>query len=36
VRMAILYELLAVGERPEGARRRPGEVTEPSPIGEPA
>jgi aspartate carbamoyltransferase catalytic subunit len=36
VRMAILYELLAVGERLEGARRRPGEVTEPSPIGEPA
>jgi aspartate carbamoyltransferase catalytic subunit len=36
VRMAILYELLAVGERPAGARRRPGEVTEPSSIGEPA
>jgi len=35
VRMAILYELLAGGERPGGARRRP-EVSEPSPIGEPA
>jgi aspartate carbamoyltransferase catalytic subunit len=36
VRMAILYELLAGGERPGGARRRPEEVPEPSPIGEPA
>jgi len=36
VRMAILYELLAGGERPETARRRPEEVPEPSPIGEPA
>jgi aspartate carbamoyltransferase catalytic subunit len=35
VRMAILYELLAAGERPGGARRRP-EISEPSPIGEPA
>jgi aspartate carbamoyltransferase catalytic subunit len=35
VRMAILYELLAGGERPGGARRRP-EISEPSPIGEPA
>jgi aspartate carbamoyltransferase catalytic subunit len=34
-RMAILYELLAAGERPGGARRRP-EISEPSPIGEPA
>ena len=36
VRMAILYELLAGGERPGGPRRRPDEVSEPSPIGEPA
>ena len=35
VRMAILYELLAGGERPGGMQRRP-EVSEPSPIGEPA
>jgi aspartate carbamoyltransferase catalytic subunit len=35
VRMAILYELLAGGERPGGARRRPQEVSE-APIGEPA
>jgi aspartate carbamoyltransferase catalytic subunit len=35
VRMAILYELLAAGERPGGTRRRP-EISEPSPIGEPA
>jgi aspartate carbamoyltransferase catalytic subunit len=35
VRMAILYELLAGGERPGGARR-PQDVSEPSPIGEPA
>ncbi|MGH2994550.1 MAG: aspartate carbamoyltransferase catalytic subunit [Solirubrobacterales bacterium] len=36
VRMAILYELLAGAERPGGARRRPEDVPEPSPIGEPA
>ena len=36
VRMAILYELLAGGERPGGARSRPQDVSEPSPIGEPA
>jgi aspartate carbamoyltransferase catalytic subunit len=36
VRMAILYELLAGGERPGGPRRRPDEVSEPSRIGEPA
>jgi aspartate carbamoyltransferase catalytic subunit len=36
VRMAILYELLAGADRPGGDRRRPGEVAEPSPIGEPA
>jgi aspartate carbamoyltransferase catalytic subunit len=36
VRMSILYELLAVGDRPPGARRRPETVTEPSSIGEPA
>jgi aspartate carbamoyltransferase catalytic subunit len=35
VRMAILYELLAGGERPGGASRRPREVSE-APIGEPA
>jgi aspartate carbamoyltransferase catalytic subunit len=34
VRMAILYELLAGGERPRGAPS-PG-ATEPSPIGQPA
>jgi aspartate carbamoyltransferase catalytic subunit len=36
VRMAILYELLAGADRPEGARRRSGQVPEPSSIGEPA
>ena len=36
VRMAILYELLAGGERAGGARSRPQDVSEPSPIGEPA
>jgi aspartate carbamoyltransferase catalytic subunit len=36
VRMAILYELLAGGERPGGARSRPQDVSETSPIGEPA
>jgi aspartate carbamoyltransferase catalytic subunit len=36
VRMAILYELLAGADRPGGARRRSGEVPEPSSIGEPA
>jgi aspartate carbamoyltransferase catalytic subunit len=36
VRMAILYELLAGADRPGGARRRSGEVSEPSSIGEPA
>jgi aspartate carbamoyltransferase catalytic subunit len=36
VRMAILYELLAGGERPGGTRSRPQDVSEPSPIGEPA
>jgi aspartate carbamoyltransferase catalytic subunit len=36
VRMAILYELLAGGERPGGTRNRPQDVSEPSPIGEPA
>jgi aspartate carbamoyltransferase catalytic subunit len=36
VRMAILYELLAGGERPGAARSRPQDVSEPSPIGEPA
>jgi aspartate carbamoyltransferase catalytic subunit len=36
VRMAILYELLAGGERPGGIRNRPQDVSEPSPIGEPA
>ena len=36
VRMAILYELLAGADRPGGARLRPGEVPEPSSIGEPA
>jgi aspartate carbamoyltransferase catalytic subunit len=36
VRMAILYELLAGTERPGGARRRPEEIPEPSPIGESA
>jgi aspartate carbamoyltransferase catalytic subunit len=36
VRMAILYELLAGGERPGGTRNRPRDVSEPSPIGEPA
>jgi aspartate carbamoyltransferase catalytic subunit len=34
VRMAILYELLATGDRPRGPARL--EVAEPSPIGEPA
>jgi aspartate carbamoyltransferase catalytic subunit len=34
VRMAILYELLAAGDRPRGTARL--EVAEPSPIGEPA
>jgi aspartate carbamoyltransferase catalytic subunit len=34
VRMAILYELLAGADRPGGTRRRPGEVPEPSSIGE--
>jgi aspartate carbamoyltransferase catalytic subunit len=34
VRMAILYELLAAGDRPRGPARL--EVAEPSPIGEPA
>ena len=36
VRMAILYELLAGGERPGGPRRRADQVPEPSAIGEPA
>jgi aspartate carbamoyltransferase catalytic subunit len=36
VRMAILYELLAGGERPGGARSRPQDVSETSTIGEPA
>jgi aspartate carbamoyltransferase catalytic subunit len=36
VRMAILYELLAGADRPGGARPRPGEVPQPSSIGEPA
>ena len=35
VRMAILYELLAGGERPGGVRRSQ-DISEPSPIGEPA
>jgi aspartate carbamoyltransferase catalytic subunit len=37
VRMAILYELLAGGDRPRGARAAPdAELPEPTPIGEPA
>jgi aspartate carbamoyltransferase catalytic subunit len=36
VRMAILFELLAVGDPTAGARRQPGELPEPSPIGESA
>ena len=36
VRMAILYELLAGGERAGGPRARPEELTEAPPIGEPA
>jgi aspartate carbamoyltransferase catalytic subunit len=37
VRMAILYELLAGGERPRGARARDeAELPAPTPIGEPA
>ncbi len=36
VRMAILYELLAGGERPRGAKPRDAELPEPTPIGEPA
>ena len=37
VRMAILYELLAGGERPRGGARAPdAELPEPTPIGEPA
>jgi aspartate carbamoyltransferase catalytic subunit len=36
VRMAILYELLAGGERAGGPRPRPEELTEAPPIGEPA
>ena len=36
VRMAILYELLAGGERAGGPRSRPEELTEAPPIGEPA
>jgi aspartate carbamoyltransferase catalytic subunit len=35
VRMAILYELLAGGERPGGVRRSQ-DISEPSPVGEPA
>jgi len=35
VRMAILFELLAGGDRPRGAGRLE-QVPEPSPIGEPA
>ena len=36
VRMAILYELLAGGDRPRGARAPDAELPEPTPIGEPA
>ena len=36
VRMAILYELLAGGDRPRGARVPDAELPEPTPIGEPA
>jgi aspartate carbamoyltransferase catalytic subunit len=36
VRMAILYELLAGGERAGGPRARPEELSEAPPIGEPA
>jgi aspartate carbamoyltransferase catalytic subunit len=36
VRMAILYELLAGGDRPRGARSTDAGVEEPTPIGEPA
>ena len=36
VRMAILYELLAGGDRPRGARTPDAELPEPTPIGEPA
>jgi len=36
VRMAILYELLAGGERAGGPRARPEELAEAPPIGEPA
>jgi aspartate carbamoyltransferase catalytic subunit len=36
VRMAILFELLAGGERAGGPRARPEELTEAPPIGEPA
>jgi len=36
VRMAILYELLAGGDRPRGVRAPEAELPEPTPIGEPA
>jgi aspartate carbamoyltransferase catalytic subunit len=36
VRMAILYELLAGGDRPRGARAPYAKLPEPTPIGEPA
>jgi aspartate carbamoyltransferase catalytic subunit len=36
VRMAILYELLAGGDRPRGSRLPDAELPEPTPIGEPA
>ena len=36
VRMAIIYELLAGGDRPRGAREPDAEMPAPTPIGEPA
>ena len=36
VRMAILYELLAGGERPERAARAERRRSDPTPIGQPA